>query len=309
MTALCHIGIDIAKDTLEIAGDSPAQIVNRPAALRAWLDKLKARRPGAHLICEATGRHHHALQTAAAEAGVPLTVVNPRQARDFARSLGRLAKTDRLDAETLRRLGQSLKPPATPVPEKALRSLQDLLMVRGALVDEQSGWKNRSALLGPEAARLCLRRLRSLEKEIARVETAIDTLLAQPQAGALGQKAQTLCLVCGIGIRTALVLIGWLSELGSCNRRQIAALAGLAPLNRDSGQYRGERHIAHGRAPVRKALYQAAVVAARFNEHLKPFYERLRAQGKPARVALIAVARKLLVFLNRILSQPATCPA
>ena len=182
-------------------------------------------------------------------------------------------------------------------------------MVRGALIDEQSGWKNRSALLGPEAARLCLRRLRSLEKEIARVETAIDTLLAQPQAGALGQKAQTLCLVCGIGIRTALVLIGWLSELGSCNRRQIAALAGLAPLNRDSGQYRGERHIAHGRAPVRKALYQAAVVAARFNEHLKPFYERLRAQGKPARVALIAVARKLLVFLNRILSQPATCPA
>ncbi len=309
MTAIHPIGIDIAKDTLELAGDAPAQIANQPAALRAWLRKLKTRQPAAHLVCEATGRHHHALQVAAAEAGVPLTIVNPRQARDFARSLGRLAKTDRLDAETLRRLGQSLQPKATPVPDKALRELQDLLMIRAALVDEQTAWKNRAALLRPAAARLCTRHLRTLEKELARVEHALDALLAQPAAEELGQKAQTLCLVCGIGLRTALVLVAWLAELGRCNRRQIAALAGLAPLNRDSGQYRGQRHIAHGRAPVRKALYQAAVVAARYNEHLKPFYERLRAHGKPARLAFTAVARKLLVFLNRLLAPHTNSPS
>jgi transposase len=309
MTATHHIGIDIAKDLLEVAGDTLCQIANQPAALKAWLGQLKTRQPGAHLICEATGRHHHALQTAAAQAGVPLTVVNPRQARDFARSLGRLAKTDALDADSLRLLGQRLQPAPTPVPEKSLRDLQDLLMIRAAVVDEQTAWKNRAALLGPEAARLCLRRQRTLEKEIAQVEAAIDALLSRPEAETLGQKAQTLCLVCGVGLRTALVLLAWLSELGQCNRRQIAALAGLAPVNRDSGQYRGERHIAHGRAPVRKALYQAAVVAARYNEHLKPFYQRLRAHGKPARLALIAVARKLLVFLNRLLASPSSSQA
>ena len=309
MTAIHPIGIDVAKDTLELAGDTPAQIANQPAALRAWLGKLKTRHPAAHLVCEATGRHHHALQVAAAEAGVPLTVLNPRQARDFARSLGRLAKTDAIDAETLRLLGETLRPKATPVPGKALRELQDLLMVRAALVDEQTAWKNRTALLGPAAARLCTRRQRTLEKEIARVEHAVDALLERPEAEALAHKAQTLCLVCGIGIRTALVLVAWLAELGHCNRRQIAALAGLAPMNRDSGQYRGERHIAHGRAPVRKALYQAAVVAARYNEHLKPFYERLRAHGKPARLAFTAVARKLLVFLNSLLASPANSPS
>jgi transposase len=111
-----------------------------------------------------------------------------------------------------------------------------------------------------------------------------------------------------VGVRTAVVLVAWLAELGSCDRRQIAKLAGLAPLNRDSGQWRGHRHIVHGRAPVRKALYQAAVVAAQHNEHLRPFYQRLRAAGKPAKVAYVAVARKLLVFLNRILADapPAT---
>lgn len=308
LSAIHYVGIDLAQCTLAIAGASPAEIKNEPAALRRWLCQLKQIQPTAHLICEATGRHHHALQAAAAAAGLPLTVVNPRQARDFARSLGRLEKTDPIDAQLLRRLGEALRPGPTAVPAGVVRQLQDLLVVRAALVEEQTAWHNRAALLHPAATKLCLRHQRSLEREVAAVESTIDALLATPAAAVLQTKVQTLCLVCGVGVRTALVLVAWLAELGQCNRRQIAKLAGLAPLNRDSGQWRGQRHIAHGRAPVRRALYQAALVAARHNEHLKPFYQRLRSAGKPAKLAFIAVARKLLVFLNRLLADAPLLP-
>jgi transposase len=301
-----YIGIDVASDRLDVAGAQPAQVQNEPAALRRWLAALKRTQPHAHLVCEATGRHHRALQVAAAEAAVPLSIINPRQARDLARSLGQLEKTDAVDAQLLRRLGHALHPAPTHLPAPVLRELQDLVGLRTALVEEQTAWANRQALLGATAAKLCARRLRTLERELVLVEQAIDALLATPAAAELSAKTQTLCLVCGVGVRTAVVLVAWLAELGTCDRRQIAKLAGLAPLNRDSGHWRGHRHIAHGRAPVRKALYQAAVVAARHNEHLRPFYQRLRAAGKPAKVAYVAVARKLLVFLNRILSDAST---
>lgn len=299
--ATYYIGVDVAQDTLAVAGATPAQVCNQPAALRAWLTTLRAAHPTAHLICEATGRHHHALQIVAAESGVPLSVINPRHARHFARSLGLLEKTDPVDATMLERLGQSLQPAPTPPPPGGLRQLQDLLVVRQALVADQTAWANRQALLSPVAARLCLRRQRTLTKELVEVETQIHGLLATPLAEPLLLRVQTLCLVCGVGERIAWSLVAGLIELGQGNRRQVAKLAGLAPLNADSGQWRGTRHIAHGRAPVRRALYQAAVVAARHNEHLRPFYLRLRANGKPAKVAYVAVARKLLIFLNRLL--------
>lgn len=308
-SAIHYVGIDLAQPTAAIAGASPAEVKNELAALRRWLLQLKSTRPTAHLICEATGRHHHALQQAAAEVGLALTVVNPRQARDFARSLGRLEKTDAIDAMLLRRLGEALHPAPTVMPSLVLRQLQDLLVVRAALVEEQTAWQNRAALLQPAAAKLCDRHLRSLERDLAAVESALDALLATPAAELLQTKVQTLCLVCGVGVRVALVLVAWLAELGQCNRRQIAKLAGLAPLARDSGQWRGQRHIAHGRAPVRRALYQAALVAARHNEHLRPFYQRLRAAGKPAKLAFIALARKLLIFLNRLLADAPLLPA
>lgn len=297
-----YVGVDVAQDFLALCGAATAQVANQPAVLARWLPQLRQTHPTAHLICEATGRHHQALQVAAAQAQVPLTVLNPRQARDFARSLGRLEKTDAVDAAVLQRLGSSLRPAPTPLPPVILRQLQDLLVVRQALIAEQIAWSNRQALLTAPAARLCRRQLRTLEKEIIGTEQQIATLLARPEATALQERLQTLCLVCGIGERTAWVLVAWLAELGQCNRRQIAKLAGLAPLNRDSGRWRGERHIAHGRTPVRLALFLAARVAARHNEHLRPFYQRLRAAGKPVKVALVAVARKLLIFLNRILA-------
>jgi transposase len=307
--AIHYVGIDIAQLTLVIAGALPAEVKNESAVLLAWLARLRRNQPSVHLICEATGRHHRALQLAAAETGVPLTIINPRQARDFARSIGRLEKTDRVDAAGLRTMGESLHPAPTAVPPTTLRELQDLLVIRSALVEEQTAWSNRQALLSATARKLCLRRQRSLTRELAAVETAIDELLSTPAAASLAAKVQTLCLVCGVGVRTAVVLIAWLAELGSCNRRQIAKLAGLAPLADDSALRFGERHIAHGRAPVRRALYQAAVVAAQHNEHLRPFYQRLRANGKPAKVAYVAVARKLLVFLNRILADSVSSPA
>lgn len=296
-----YVGVDVAQDTLALAGVTPAHVCNQPAALRVWLTTLRAAQPTVHLICEATGRHHHALQIVAAECGVPLSVVNPRQARHFAHSLGRVEKTDPVDAAMLQRLGHSLQPAPTLPPPDSLRQLQDLLVVRQALIEEQTAWANRQALLSPVAARLCVRRQRTLARELLAVETQIHALLATPVAEPLLLRVQTLCLVCGIGERIAWSLVAGLAELGQGNRRQVAKLAGLAPLNADSGQWHGARHIAHGRAPVRRALYQAAVVAARHNEHLRPFYQRLRANGKPAKVAYVAVARKLLVFLNRIL--------
>jgi transposase len=297
-----YVGVDVAQDFLALCGAATAQVVNQPAALAQWLAQLRQTHPTAHLICEATGRHHQALQVAAAQAQVPLTVLNPRQARDFARSLGRLEKTDAVDAAVLQRLGQSLQPAPTVLSPDILRQLQDLLVVRQALIADQIAWSNRQALLSAPAVRLCQQQLRTLAKEIIRTEEQIAALLAQPEATDLQDRLQTLCLVCGIGERTGWVLVAWLSELGQCNRRQIAKLAGLAPLNRDSGRWRGERHIAHGLTPVRLALFLAARVAARHNEHLRPFYQRLRAAGKPVKVALVAVARKLLVFLNRILA-------
>lgn len=307
--AIHYLGVDVAQDTLAVAGATPTQVRNQPAALRAWLTTLRSAQPAAHLICEATGRHHHALQIVAAECGVPLSVINPRHARHFARSLGRLEKTDPIDAAVLQRLGQSLQPASTPPPPGGLRQLQDLLVVRQALVEEQTAWVNRQALLSAAAAKLCVRRQRTLAKELGEVETQIHAFLATPVAEPLLLRVQTLCLVCGVGERIAWSLVAGLAELGQGNRRSIAKLAGLAPLNADSGQWRGSRHIAHGRAPVRRALYQAAVVAARHNEHLKVFYQRLRANGKPAKVAYVAVARKLLVFLNRILRDAPPLPA
>lgn len=300
-SAIHYVGIDCAQQALQLAGTTLAQVKNEPAALAAWLRQMKQTHGQPHLICEATGRHHRALQVAAAAASVPLTILNPRQARDFARGVGRLEKTDAVDAAMLRRYGEALQPAATPLPVPVLRQLQDLLVVRQALVEEQNGWSQRQALLSGPAATLCRRQHAGLDRQLAKVEAAIEQLLAQPQAEPLNLKVQTLCLVCGVGVRTALVLVAGLSELGHCNRRQVAKLAGLAPLARDSGAWRGHRHIAHGRSPVRRALYQAAVVAARHNEHLRPFYQRLRANGKPAKLAYIAVARKLLIFLNSAL--------
>jgi transposase len=298
------IGIDVARDELVLAGAPQPTVANTAADLRAWLRHVPQ---DARLVCEATGGYEQALVAAAQASGHALHVANPRRVRDFARSLGRLEKTDPLDAAVLRRYGEALHPAPTPPVPAAQAQLRELVDLRLALVEELTRWQNRRAQASAITRPAITRRLRALAREVAQVETQIAQHLAsQPD---LDDKVQTLCLVPGIGLTTAAIVLAYLAELGRLNRRQTAKLAGLAPLNHDSGTLRGQAHIAHGRAPVRRALYCAALVASRWHDDLRPFYQRLRAHGKPFKVALIAVARKLLLILNALLKDAYPAPA
>ena len=299
-TASPHVGADIAQATVAFCGPTAATVQNTPAALRAHLGTLP---PDAHLVCEATGRHHYALRQLCAELGRPLTVLNPAHARAFARSLGKLEKTDPLDAALLQRFGRERQPAPTPPPAPERQALLDLLMVRTALVADIADHRRRDCLLVPVASRELRALIRVLQTRQRAVERRLSAWLEG--AGAAWQdRVQTLCLACGVGVLSALQLCAYLPELGACNRRQIAKLAGLAPLPWDSGQLRGVRCIQHGRAPARRVLYQCAVVAARWNDTLRPPYRQLRARGLPAKKAYVALARKLLVYLNALLRPP-----
>ncbi len=296
-TASPHVGADVAQDTVAFCGPTAATVENRPAALRAHLGALPA---DAHVICEATGRHHHALQQACAALGRPLTILNPAHARAFARSLGRHEKTDTVDAALLRRLGTERRPDPTPPPAPERQALLDLLMVRQALVEQLGACRRRDCLVSPAASRALRAVIRVLATRQLAVERQLEAWLAAAPA-AWQDRVQALCLVPGVHVLSALQLAAYLPELGACNRRQIAKLCGLAPLAWDSGRLHGVRCIQHGRAPARRVLYQCAVVAARWHESLAPFYRQLRARGKPAKVAYVAVARRLVLILNAIL--------
>ena len=300
------IGIDIAKDSLQIDDGTCRRVVrNHPAALRRWLRGLPAQ---TQLICEPTGGYERMVLRLAHQAGLPASLVNARQVRAFAHGVGRLEKTDRLDAAVLRHYGQCVQPRPLPPPDPAWLRLQQWTRTRAHYAGLRQAEHNRLELLEDPA----LRQL--TEQQCAHWDQLILGLDAQIEAHvaahpALQDRVQTLCLVCGVGPQTALTLVAEFPELGRLTPRAAAKLAGLAPLSQDSGQWQGRRHVAHGRASVRRALFQAALVAARHNEHLRPFYQRLRANGKPPKVALIAVARKLLIFLNRTLREPVPPPA
>lgn len=297
----CYVGVDVAQDSLVVCGPAAATVVtmpNTPKALQGWLGQLPE---NTHLVCEATGRHHYALQVACSQRALPLSCLNPARARDFARSLGKLEKTDSVDAAMLRRFGVERQPPATPVPSPAQRELRDLLMVRHALVLAISAHRQRLRLLTPEAARELRAIIRTLRTRLESLERCLESWLERPAAEPWRDKVYTLCLTVGVHVRSALALIGHLPELGSCNRRQIAKLVGLAPLPWDSGQSQGLRHIKGGRAPARQVLYQCAVVAIRWDLPTRTHYRQLRARGKPAKVALVAIARKLAIHLNSLL--------
>lgn len=298
LPAIPYVGADVAKDTITFRGLRAATINNTQVALAHYLKDLPVE---AHLICEATGRHHHLLQRSCATAGRSLSVLNPAHARAFARSLGKLEKTDALDAAILQRFGQERGPAATPPPEAGRQELLDLLMVRNAVVADITNYRRRDQLLSAASSREVRQLIALLRKRQRTLELRLETWLESPSAQLTRDRVQTLCLVKGVGVLSALQLIAYLPELGQCNRRQIAKLAGLAPLPWDSGQLHGVRCIQHGRAPARRVLYQCAVVAARWNETLRPHYQQLRARGMAAKPAYCAVARKLLVFLNALL--------
>jgi transposase len=302
-----YIGIDVSKHDLQIDQPGKAHILpNTPEAITTWLATLP---PQTHLIFEPSGGYEKSLQTHAHAEGRTLTLVNPRYARDFARSLGALAKTDAIDARHLRLFGEKLTPAATTVPEPEQANLREYTSLRDDLAGQLQALKNREEHLTLAQTRRHLKTaIKQLEKQLAKLDHDIAQYL-RDEAPAMEQRVQTLCLVPGVGERTATALVAHLRGLGQYTDAAIAKQAGLAPINHDSGQLRGRRHIAHGNAPARKVLYMAALVAARYNEWLKAVYLRLRANGKPPKVALIAVARKLLVYLNHLLKPAFQQPA
>ena len=299
----CYIGIDVSKATLDVAslpnGESWT-VTNDDLGLAELTPQLVALGP-ALIVLEATGGFEMLAAITLAKAGLPIAVVNPRQVRDFAKAMGKLAKTDALDAGILAEFAQRVRPEPRPLPDEAAQLLDSLLTRRRQLVDMLTAEKNRLGFARGPVKRDINRHIRWLEKRLADVDGDLqDAIAASPLYQA---KADLLRSVPGVGPVTTLTLIATLPELGHLSRHQIAALVGVAPLNRDSGTLRGKRMVWGGRAPVRAVLYMAALVGIKHNPVLRVFYERLRAAGKPFKVAVTACMRKLLTILNAMLHQ------
>lgn len=299
-----YVGADMAKASIELHGlglTVPRSIENASAGYRSLLKSLQKSSQPVHVICEATGPYHQRFVTALQEAGVAISVVNPRQARDFAKSRNWLAKTDALDARMLAEFGRSVQPAPTPKPDPAFTKLQQLVHRRWQLVNDRAAETTRQSeqTVCREIEASLRRHLRQLDSEIEKIEGLIAKLVEATPG--LRARVEILVTVQGVGRLTATALLAALPELGTCAKPQLAALAGLAPLNRDSGAYRGTRSICGGRSDIRRALYMAALCATRVNPVLKPVYQRLRTKGKAHKVALVAVMRRLLTHLNTIL--------
>jgi transposase len=316
-TPSVFVGIDVAKATLEVfcAEVSLApQLPNAPAGIRSLCQALRRHRAKVLVVCEATGGLEAALVDALHQAHIAVSVLNPRRARDFAKACGQLAKTDRIDARLLAEFGRRLQPEPTPAPEPCLRELAALVGRREELVQMRVAEQNRlHSSVQPEVRTSLQRAIERLGREIQRLEAVLERVCqSQP---ALAQKRATLCAVTGVGPLCATTLLATVPELGSLSAGQCAHLLGVAPLNCDSGTWRGKRHVYGGRRFARRVLYMAALGAARTNPVLAPFYQRLIGAGKPPKVALVAVMRKLVVYLNALLrprapqQQPAAHPA
>jgi transposase len=300
MAEPAFVGIDVSKDHLDHAARAGglAREANDDRGIAAVIDRLAADRP-ARIVVEATGGLETPLVAALAAAGLPVAVVNPRQVRDFARAVGRLAKTDAIDAAILAHFAEAVRPEVRPVADEQARALMALIARRRQLVEMRVAERNRLHTAATAAVRA------DLEAHIASLSGQIDRLDGQLGAAieaspAWRAKDELLRGIPGIGPVASRTLLATPPELGTLGRGKVAALVGLAPMNRDSGTLRGRRMIAGGRAEVRSALYLAAWSAVRFNPALKAFYGRLRSAGKPAKLALTAAARKLLVIADAI---------
>jgi transposase len=299
----CYLGLDVSKAVIDVVVRPTGEVQQFPndvaghAALVAWARPLAP----ATLVLEATGGYERAVTVVLAAATLPVVVVNPRQVRDFARSTGQLAKTDRLDAAVLALFAERVQPAVRPLSDAATAELAQLLTRRQQLQDMLTMEKNRLGLAGKRVRRDVEAHIRWLQK---RLDEADDDLGTAIEASPVWRVQDDLLQsVPGIGPVVSRTLLARLPELGQLSRKQIAALVGVAPLARDSGQWRGRRVIWGGRAAVRKALFMAALVASRRNPVLQAFYARLRAAGKPAKVALVACMRKLLTILNAMVQQ------
>jgi len=299
MSALpVFVGVDVAKTEL-VTGLRPTgevwTVSNDETGIQELLQRLRPHGP-VLVVIEATGGYERGVVAALAAAGIPLVVANPRQVRDFARSTGQLAKTDRIDVQILALFAERVRPEPRPLPDEATRTLSALLARRRQILEMLTAERNRLEHTVPAVRRDLVQHIRWLERRLRDVDHDLDrTVQSSPVWRA---KENLLRSLPGVGPVTSRTLIGSLPELGSLNRKQIAALVGVAPLARDSGTLKGKRLVWGGRAPVRAALYMAALVASRRNLALRAFDARLVAAGKPKKLALTACMRKLLTILN-----------
>lgn len=292
------VGIDVAKDQLDIAlgGDGESwSVSNDEAGIQTLLASLRAL-PCRLIALEATGGFEVAAVSALAAAGLPVVVVNPRQVRNFARATGQLAKTDRLDARMLALFAERVQPPVRALPTEEARLLESLMTRRRQITEMIVAEHNRQGFAPPALKKRIEKHIEWLRRELNGVDADLTrTIQASPVWRA---REELFRGVPGIGPVISRTLLADLPELGSLNRKQIAALVGIAPLARDSGKLKGKRMVFGGRATVRSALYMAAIVGSRRNPVIRAFYTRLRDQGKPPKLALIACAHKLLTILN-----------
>lgn len=294
------VGVDVAKAWLDVGwlSGQTLRVDHTAEAVAGLVERLQSEQPTL-VVMEATGGLETELASALAAAGVSVAVVNPRQARDYAKATGRLAKTDRIDALVLAGFAKAIRPQVRELPDEDTRALGDLLARRRQLIEMRVQEKLR---LQPASSvqRVSLREhIAWLDERIERLD--IELTHALRTSPAWRDKDDLLKEIPGVGSLTRATMLALLPELGTLNRRQIAALVGVAPLNRDSGTRQGARSIWGGRAQVRRVLYMAVVAATRCNPVIKAYYKHLRASGKPAKVALTACMRKLLVIMNAML--------
>lgn len=301
------IGIDVAKENFVVAYEGVAGSRSYWNTEQGHRDLIKdlGRADGSIdlIVLESTGGYERRLVAALGAAGLPVVVVNPRQVRDFAKSTGQLAKTDQIDAHILADFAARIKPEIKPLPSEEQQGLRELLTRHEQLIQMLGAEKNR-LLQAIGQSRHHLRKqikhhIKFLEREIVLLDSDIDDTLKQSEIWQ--ESSDLLQSVPGIGKQTSRTLLGFIPELGTVSGAEIAKLVGLAPFNRDSGKFRGSRHVAGGRSRVRAMLYMATLVASRHNPVVKAWYERLVAAGKPKKVALVACMRKLLVVLNQML--------
>lgn len=301
--SILYVGLDVAKASLQLDLAGQPHALANDAQGHARLRQLLRARPGAHVVCEATGGYEQPVVRALQAAQVPVSVVEAGRVRHFARAQGLRAKTDALDAPVLSDYGRVFQPAPTPAPTAAQARLAELSRRRLQLLATRTAETNRAEhYVDKHCVRQARQLRRLLDQQIEACDEAIAALLAADEK--LAAKAARLDAIPGVGAVTAATVLAELPELGGISDEAAAALAGLAPYNRDSGTVTGARHIAGGRSAVRCALYMAALSAVKHDAILKAFYLKLRTAGKKPKVALVAAMRKLVVLMNHLLKNP-----
>lgn len=302
-----YLGIDVAQADLVLAREGVAGSRNYPNTERGCRDLVKSIKDGTPepvlIVLEATGGYERSIVAALGGAGLPVVVVNPRQVRDFAKATGQLAKTDQLDSHLLADFGARVKPEVRPLASEAQEELRDFLVRQEQVLQMVGAEKNRLAQAQGKKRHALRKQIKShisfLERDMKTLDSELDEILKESDLWR--EEDDLLQSVPGIGKQTARILLGHLPELGTVSEGEIAKLAGLAPINRDSGTMRGKRHIAGGRSRVRSVLYMATLVATRHNPTVRGWYQKFLSRGKAKKVALIACMRKLLVVLNSMM--------